>query len=256
MRFGSLLKAFGLLSIFFVIPMGIAAQQPKDSQVIIIDVAEAETTPAIVQHLPDWKNAQNRAAYIKNTGELRKLLGERPIFDLINLDGGTEAVTAPYEAGKLLIVEYPTPQASVDADNKINQMLAESPPNPPVFYRRVGNYSVFVFDASDEAAANALIDEVKYQKTVQWLGEDPFLLERAERAYLNTTSQMFISSMIAIVLGFALATLSGIAVGFFVFYLRKQKRASMTAFSDAGGMVRLNLDGLSAEIAPDRLLKG
>ena len=38
---------------------------------------------------------------------------------------------------------------------------------------------------------------------------------------------------------------AGIAVGLFVFYFRKQKRASMTAFSDAGGMIRLNLDELT-----------
>jgi hypothetical protein len=66
---------------------------------------------------------------------------------------------------------------------------------------------------------------------------------------------MFISTITSIVLGLGFAVCSGIAIGIFVFYWRKQRRASMTAFSDAGGMVRLNLDELSADISANRLLK-
>jgi hypothetical protein len=47
---------------------------------------------------------------------LRQALGSREVFDLIDFEGGTEAVAAPYEAGKLLIVEYNTPQGSIETD--------------------------------------------------------------------------------------------------------------------------------------------
>ncbi|MGI9036065.1 MAG: hypothetical protein ACR2GD_08510 [Pyrinomonadaceae bacterium] len=214
-----------------------------------------ESFPAIVKHLPDWENVRNQAVYISNPEDLRKALGNRPVFDLVNFAGGTEAATANYDAGKLLIVEYGTPQFSIDADNQFSQFLEANPQNPPIYFRRVGNYEVFVFDSDDETAANALIDQVKYQKNVQWLGQDPFLMQRAERAYLEKTSNVFISTIISIVLGLGCATILGVAAGLTVFYLRKQKRASMTAFSDAGGMVRLNLDDLTPEILPDRLLK-
>ncbi|MGI8555357.1 MAG: hypothetical protein ACR2LT_03230 [Pyrinomonadaceae bacterium] len=214
-----------------------------------------DSTPVIVKHLPDWENVRQRAVYITNPADLRTALGTRPILDLVSFVGGTEAAKADYEAGKLLIVEYGTPQFSIDADNQIQQSLTENPPNPPVFARRVGNYEVFVFDASDETAANDLIDQVKYEKNVQWLGQDPFLFRRAERAYLEKTSNVFISTIISIVLGLAVAALLGISAGLVIFYMRKQKRASMHSFSDAGGMVRLNLDELTPDILPDRLLK-
>ena len=57
----------------------------------------------------------------------------------------------------------------------------------PTAYRRVGNYAVFVFDEPSAEAANALIDQVKYQQVVQWLGEDPFSYERATREFTETT---------------------------------------------------------------------
>lgn len=225
------------------------APQPKSAP------DSEDSTPVILKHLPDWENVRNRAVYIKNSDDLRNALGERPVFDLVSFVGGAEAAAADYDAGKLLIVEYSTPQFSIDADNQIQQRLTENPPNPPVLARRVGNYEVFIFDAADEAAANALIDQVKYEKNVQWLGQDPFLLQRAERAYLEKTSNVFISTIISIVLGLSCAILLGVAAGLTVFYIRRRKRASMTAFSDAGGMVRLNLDELTPDILPDRLLK-
>jgi hypothetical protein len=112
-----------------------------------------------------------------------------------------------------------------------------------------------VFDASNEASANALLDQVKYEKRIQWLGRDPFLLRRAERAFVKTTSELFLATTVAIVSGFGAALLMGIAVGIVFFYRREQKRSTMEAFSDAGGMTRLNLDGLSAQPSHNRLLQ-
>ena len=185
---------------------------------------------------------------------MRKALGERPVFDLIDFASGTEAVTAPYIQGKLLIVEYTTPQASVDADNKINQLLATAQ-NPPIFYRRIGNYNAFVFDGTDEASANGLLDQVKYEKNIQWLGENPFTLRNAERAFILTTSDIFLTTVVVITSGIGGSFLIGLIVGISFFYIRNQKRAGMEAFSDAGGMTRLNLDGFTPEILPDRLLE-
>lgn len=250
MRQGILLKILGLSLIVFVFITGVFAQGASQPQEVFVVEDTGPVSPALVQHLPDWKNVQS--VYIRSSDDLRKTLGERAVFNLISFEGGTEAATANYNAGKLLLVEYSTPQFSIDADNRIKQFYTENPPTPPVYFRRVGNYEVFVFDSSDETAANELIDQVKYQKTVQWLGEDPHIYEKAERAYLKTTGEMFVSTIISIFLGLAFAICTGISIGMFIFYLRKQKRASMSAFSDAGGMVRLNLDELSET---PRLLK-
>ncbi|MGI8642227.1 MAG: hypothetical protein ACR2MG_20040 [Pyrinomonadaceae bacterium] len=239
-----------LLLIGGVYPQDNTLVQPKSQE-----ISEKEGIPVLIKHLPDWENARNRAAFILNKGDLQNALGERPVFDLIDFAGGTEAVTAPYPQGKLLIIEYTTPQASVDADNKINQRLAEIGQNPLIFYRRIGNYNAFVFDGTDEMAANALLDRIKYEKDIHWLGTDPFAFKRAERAFINATSDLFVATTVAIVGGLGLSVLAGILVGFVFFYIRNQKRAGMEAFSDAGGMTRLNLDGLSAQTSSDRLLK-
>ena len=219
------------------------------------EISDDDGIPVLIKHLPDWENALKRTTYILNRTDLRNALGEKQVFELIEFESGTEAVTAPYEQGKLLIVEFSTPQASVDADEKIKQTLAETVQSPPIFYRRIGNYNAFVFDTTDEAAANILLDQIKYEKNVHWLGSDPFLLKRAERAFVLTTSDIFVTTTVVIVGGLGFSVLAGIIVGIFFFYLREQKRSTMTAFSDAGGMTRLNLDGFTPQNSPDRLLK-
>lgn len=233
----------------------VSAQQNASPQIKSQEVSDVDGIPVLIKHLPDWENARNSASLITNADELKNALGERPVFDSIEFIGGTEAVAAPYPQGKLLIVEYSTPQASVDIDNKIKQKLSELQENPPVFYRRIGNYNVLLFDGTDEDAANALFDQIKYEKTVQWLGEDPTLLQKAERALVKTTADMFLSTATVIVLGLVFALLTGIVVGLVFFRIRQHQRASIKEFSDAGGMIRLNLDEFTPDISPNRLLK-
>jgi hypothetical protein len=245
-----------LVLIWAVLLTGLSAsaQASNNSQIKSREISDDDGLPVLMKHLPDWENARNQATYILNENDLRNALGNRPIFDLINFESGTEAVTAPYGDSKLLIIEYMTPQASVDADEKIKQKLAESPQNPPIFYRRIGNYNALVFDTEDETAATALLEQVKYEKNIQWLGKDPFLLKRAERAFVLTTSDIFITTTLVIVGGLGFSILAGIIVGIFFFYFREQKRSAMETFSDAGGMTRLNLDGFTPQVSADRLL--
>jgi hypothetical protein len=219
------------------------------------EISELDGVPVLIKHLPDWEAVRGNVTFTNNTDDLRKALGERPVLDLIDFTGGTEAVTAAYPQGKLLIIEYASPQPSVEMDAKTVQRLAETGNTQNIFYRRIGNYNVFVFDAPDEAAANILLDQIKYEKDVQWLGENPFMLRRAERAFIHTTSNIFIATVMVIVLGIGTAVLTGLIVGFIFFRFRDQRRAMTAAFSDAGGMTRLNLDELSAPIVPERLLK-
>lgn len=248
MRKPSFAKVLSLVSVLFLAAGGAFAQFKSQ------EVSEEDGIPVLIKHLPDWENARNRAVHTNNVNDLRAALGARAVFDLIDFAGGTEAVTAPYEAGKLLLIEYTNPQSSIEADRLFKQRLAEIPQNPPVVYRRIGNYNAFVFDAADEPAANALLDQIKYEKVVQWLGEDPYYQKKAERFFAIRAADIFLSTILIIVLGLTVAILTGIAVGLIFFRMREQQRASMTAFSDAGGMTRLNLDGLTPVASPDRLL--
>ncbi len=239
-------KLLLLTSVILVPVSGVFAQAEKTSQSKSQEVSETDGVPVIIKHLPEWENARKSAVLAHNADDLRKALGERPVFDLLDFAGGTEAVTANYPQGKLLIVEYTNPQVSLETDAQVRERLAQN--NQNIYYRRTGNYNLFVFDAPDEASANELLDQVKYQKVVQWLGTDPTLLHRAERAFINTTSDIFISIVIWIFIGIGAAIALGLLVGGMYFYRSNRRRQSMQAFSDAGGMVRLNLDGLSADL--------
>ncbi len=255
MRKFRFLAALALFCVYFLPTLSVFSQNNKALQNKSQEYSEDDGIPVLTKHLPDYENVGNRATYILNADDLRNALGSRPVFEAIDFTGGTEAVTAQYPQGKLLIVEYTTPQMSVDADNKIRQKLAENPQNQTVYYRRIGNYNTFVFDGNDEAAANALLEQVKYEKEVRWLGEDPFALKRAERNFVLQTSDLFMNTSLAIASGLGFAFFAGIVVGFVVFFIRNQKRARMETFTDAGGMTRLNLDGFTPEILPNRLLE-
>jgi hypothetical protein len=222
---------------------GIFAQTSKTAPQIEID--QDDGIPVLVKHLPDWENVRTKTSFIRNSAELRSAAGDRPFLDLIDFTGGTEAVFASYNTGKLLLVEFSSPATSIETDIKVKERLAQSGQNFPVVYRRIGNYNAFVFDPADEAQANALLDQVKYEKVVQWLGEDPFLAQRIEHSYVETTADMFLSSFIYVAIGLSISLSFGIFIGYLVFRSRKKKHAAMTAFSDAGGMTRLNLDELS-----------
>ncbi len=95
-----------------------------------------------------------------------------------------------YGPSKVLVVEFNTPQLAIENDQRIIariQELWKLGQPAPTAYRRVGNYSVFVFDAPDEQTAKQLIDQVKYEQVVQWLGENPNILKEAQKHYINTT---------------------------------------------------------------------
>jgi len=248
-RFAGCISVFVLLLASFI-GRGVAQNHPQ--KVKSQEVSD-DGLPVLVKHLPDWVTKQHEAAFVTDSAALKRTVGDRPVLDLIDFAGGTEAVAAPYSAGKLVIVEFTSPQASIDADNAIQAFLAQNA-DPGTVYRRTGNYNIFVFDSPDTAAAASLIDQVKYEKNVQWLGEDPFLFRNLERHFVNTTADIFVSTVEWIVLGIGSTLLLGLILGFLYFRFRERQRLEMKEFSDAGGMIRLNLDGLTPDLGPDKLL--
>ena len=218
----------------------LAQQSQKKSQ----EVSEVDGQPVLTKHLPDYDRVRADAVFSTEKADLTNTVGNYPVLNVVEFSAGTEAVTAAYPQGRLVIIEFTNPQSSADADSKIQQFLSSNP-QPSIVYRRIGNYNSFVFDTPDPAAANALLDQVKYEKTVQWLGEDPFLLKKLERYMVTTSRDIMISTVLWILLVLGSALLTGIAAGFIFFHVRDHKRANRSAFSDAGGLTRLNLDGLS-----------
>ncbi len=215
--------------------------------------------PALVKHLPEPQNASPNSIYLNSFTDLSRIPDQNPVFSAIQSEGNADAVFADYGPRKLLIVEFNTPQLAADNDRRIIERIHELwklGQRAPTAYRRVGNYSVFVFDSqNNEAAAKQLIDQVKYEQVVQWLGDNPNIYKEAEKQYINTTLGVLVSVLKAS--GYALVTCLGLGglLGGLLFTYRRSQQKVATAYSDAGGMLRLNLDELTPETDPARLLR-
>jgi hypothetical protein len=222
----------------------------------ILDKGEGDIPP-LIKHLPDPGQAQKNAVYLNSFADLHRLPFQHAVFDAVQSGGNADAVLATYGPSKFLIVEFNTPQLATENDKRIIariQELWKLGQPAPAAYRRVGNYSVFVFDAPDEQTARQLIDQVKYEQVVQWLGENPNILKEAQKRYVDTTLGVLVTVLKAS--GYALITCLGMGglIGGLLFSYRRSQQKAVTAYSDAGGMLRLNLDELTPETDPGRLL--
>lgn len=220
---------------------------------------EAGELPPIVLHLPEWEAVNEATVFAVTLPVLQRAAGGQPVLEAVSFEGGTEAVASAYGSrGRLVIVEFTTPQIATDNDARIKQRIDElrTQGKPvPSAYRRVGNYSVFAFDAPDETAAGQLIDGVKWEKDVRWLGENPNVLKRAQRAYYEMTGNTVLN--VIIVSGISILACLGIGgvLGGMVFLHRRAQAATTQVYTDAGGMVRLNIDDMTPETDPTRLLQ-
>ena len=213
--------------------------------------------PVLVKHLPDWEKVQASATYAVSQATLRHVLANHPVLDAVSFEGGAEAVTAIYGQSRLVIIENTTPQLATDNDARIQgkiRELREQGQSVPTAYQRVGNYSVLVFDAPDEQTAQQLIKAISYEQTVQWLGNNPRALERAQRQYTETTASIIVAVLKASGISILLCLGIGGLFGGLVFRHRRAQQAASTSYSDAGDMVRLNIDGMTAQNDPARLL--
>ena len=224
----------------------------------LIDAGENEI-PQLVKHLPDWEKVSGRSSYLVTSATLKRLLPDQSVLDVISFEGGAEAVFANYGLQKLVVVEFNTASLATDNDQHIKAKLQElnnQGQTTPSAYRRVGNYAVFVFDAPSQEAANQLIDQVKYQQVVQWLGENPFSYEQATREFTETTLGVFVSVVKASGLALVTCFVVGGFFGALLFSFRRAQQRARDAYFDADAMLRLNLDELTPETDPERLLSG
>ncbi|MFN2512813.1 MAG: DUF6599 family protein [Pyrinomonadaceae bacterium] len=221
-----------------------------------IEKGEADL-PVLVKHLPQWEEAQGRAVYLAGFRSLRAILPDQPLLDQVSSEGDADAVAANYGATRFVIVEYNTPQLAGDNDRSILAKIEELRTQGqlvPSAYRRVGNYSVFVFNAADEQTAKELIDQVEYEQVVQWLGDNPYMLEKAQREYYETTAGVLVAVVKASGLSMLLCLGAGGFIGALLFSRRRSQQRQAEAFSDAGGMLRLNIDEITPQIDPPKLV--
>lgn len=213
--------------------------------------------PALVKHLPDWESALRESKFAVSLNGLKAITGEQPVLDAVSFEGGAEAVVGNYGHATLVIVEAGTPQLASSGDarirERIDQLKSSGQPAPSA-YRRVGNYLVFVFGADDEQTAQHLIDGISYEKVVQWLGDNPHILERAQRRFTEDTANLLLGIVKVAGVSFLACLAVGGIFGGFIFIRRRAQQAALTVYSDAGGMVRLNLDDITQVQNPSRLI--
>jgi uncharacterized protein DUF6599 len=221
-----------------------------------LEQGEADV-PVLVKHLPQWEHTQEHLVYLAGFNSLKGILSNQPILDSVSSEGDADAVVASYGSSQFVIVEFNTPQLAGDNDRnitaKIQELRSEGQPVPSA-YRRVGNYSVFVFNAQSELAGNELIDQVRYEQVVQWLGDNPNLIEEAQRQYYQTTAGVLLSVVKASGLSLLGCLAVGGLFGALLFRWRRAHQQAAEAFSDAGGMLRLNLDDITPQSDPAKLL--
>src|SRR5207253_9299192 len=81
--------------------------------------------PVLVKHIPDCEAIHRTAIYAVNVGPLRNAIPDQPILSELTFEGGTEAVSANYGQSQLVIVEFTTPQISIDNDQRILAKIQE-----------------------------------------------------------------------------------------------------------------------------------
>ena len=152
----------------------------------------------------------------------------------------------PRKTAKLLIVECQTPQLATAAMIRARSYLDGLPEGirDNGILKREGNYIIWAIGFADRTAAQELVDSVKYPYTVKWL-RNP-LLPTTDPWHAQKAAQVLISTFALLGLMVLAVLVVGSAVGAVVFLRRR--RMQREVFSDAGGMVRLELDPFDAVI--------
>ena len=211
-------------------------------------------------HLPERDKIPASEVYLLGIEALSRQEAFRDLKDIISFAGGAEAAAASYRNGdgvmNLLIVEFYTPQLASTAYSRVKDHLQTLPPSHQEqrIIKRTGNYIIEAVGIRDQKAAQELIDQIKYTARVYWEGDkltsiplpfrppDKFVLEEAAR-----TAQLLVTTFYAVGLTVIGAVLLGVLTGGYIFYWRRYQRRKMglgNAFSDGGGTIRLNLDGI------------
>ena len=141
---------------------------------------------------------------------------------------------------KLIIVEYHTPQFATDGMVGLNGFVESLPEQERdrIIFQREGNYIIGAVNVWDREAAQGLISSIKYPYTVKWLRNplwptnDPFRMEKTAQMLLSTFG----------LLGLILLTVLTIGSAFGATIFLKRRKRQQEIFSDAGGMLRLDIE--------------
>lgn len=214
--------------------------------------------PLLPTYLPEQSKISNSEKYLVGPEGIARSAAISDLKDAIDFTGGTHAAVADYNNGNgkmsILLIEFQSPQFAVDGLVKMQEQfnaLSQEEQKKRIL-RRVGNYAVEAVNVSNPIAAEELLKQIKYMVRVSWEGKDassiPVRFRPPDPVALREaiqTGQFIIAAFYWIGVLVVGAVATGIFVGGAFFYWRRAQRRKLgldEAFSDAGGMTRLNLD--------------
>lgn len=231
------------------------------------DLEAAKQLPSVITNLPEGSLRLRTARYILGAQTLARLLKHEVSAYEFYPNFGTEIAMATYEQGSnqlsLLIIEYHTPQQASSALAKLTEYRNSLPAAEQAksYIKRQGNYIVEADNFSSLGEAEKVAQSVKYNYEVKWLSGAPVVANtRSITSEALKTGRILTSVFGIIGVGLISALIFGLGGGLVKFRMRKNLAGQAEAFTDAGGMVRLNLDpadGLpvtSLEASPDKKL--
>jgi hypothetical protein len=216
--------------------------------------------PILMRHVPSDGLVSGTERFIAGPLVLTRLLGPQDPYDPFMLASeAVEAAFAEYQVSgatsPLLIVEYHTPQLAATAYPQVEraiQALPEAERNRRLL-KREGNYIIEAFNVGDRQAMQAIVDQIDYTPRIHWLKKSPF--EALQELQPDPDQIVLIDTYLAafgfIGVSLLITITGGVLLGSAVFFWRRWRRRYWTGFSDAGGMMRLNLDNLLPPVESD-----
>ncbi|HYP29057.1 MAG TPA: DUF6599 family protein [Blastocatellia bacterium] len=206
--------------------------------------ARPDARPPLLDSLPREFRVARSERYFLGPESLNSTLPHAK--DMFEFDGDAEAVTAEYEAApgapplKLAIVEYHTPQFATDALARVKSLIESLPEDRRgrIIVKREGNYVIEAQGVEDRDFAEQLLGKIEYPYTVKWL-RDPLLVTN-DPFHIQKAAQMLVSTFTIIGLMLGTVLVGGAIFGTTIFFKRRKQQREI--FSDAGGMLRLDID--------------
>jgi hypothetical protein len=167
--------------------------------------------------------------------------------------GGSNVRAATVPAGlpmKLVIVECHTPEFATDELARVTSYISSLPEieQQHIVFKRTGNYIVAAMNVGDREFAEGLVNSVQYPYTVKWLRNplwptnDPFRMQKTADMLLSTFGLLGLIMLTVLVGG----TIFGTSI-----FLKRRKQ-QREVFSDAGGMLRLDIEPFVLALPPKR----
>ena len=227
-----------------------------DQKVLVApDIELAKKLPSVVRNLPTGSLNLRTARYILGPKALAILAKRDPTHYEFYPNLGTEVAYANYNQSdgetSLLVIEHHTPQQSIAAfkrltDYRNSLSVAEQ---AKLLLKREGNYIIEANNFASQQAAEKIVNGVEYGYVVKWLHQDvPVGNGRSVASEAAKTAKILVSVFGLIGVALIVAIIGGIMMGLSIFYFRRRNKVLVEAFSDAGGMMRLNLDGIASPI--------